>query len=130
MPSTSQKSSGEPSWSLIRLVSPTGTTKKRPTASSSERKIVKPQTQPPISSFSPSSSSSSWALAEIASALKPIFIDSPRATTPRMTGRRQRRWRLAHGTSVSDSISIWPSGVRTATAQTETPRIITPSSTA
>ena len=49
-PSTSQKSSAEPSWSLIRLVSPTGMTKKRPTASSSEKAIVSPQTQPPISS--------------------------------------------------------------------------------
>ena len=34
IPSTSQKSSAEPSWSLIRLVSPTGMTKKRPTESS------------------------------------------------------------------------------------------------
>jgi hypothetical protein len=42
---------------------------------------------------SPSSSSSSWALAEIASALKPIFSDSPRATTPRRIGSRQSRWR-------------------------------------
>ena len=47
-----------------------------------------------------------------------------------MIGTRQIRWRFAQGTSGSDSISIWPSGVRTATAQTETPRIITPSSTA
>ena len=59
---------GEPSWSLIRLVSPTGTTKKRPIASAIEKTIVRPQTQPPISSGSPSSSSSSWALAEIARA--------------------------------------------------------------
>ena len=109
---------------------PTGTTKKRPIASSIEKTIVRPQTQPPISSFSPSSSSSICALAEIARALKPIFSDSPRATTPRITGRRQSRCRWAQGTSGSDSTSIWPSGVRTATAQTETPRIITPSSTA
>ena len=129
-PSTSQKSNGEPSWSLIRLVRPTGMTKKRPTASASERAIVRPQTQPPISSGSPSSSSSSWALADIASALKPIFIDSPSATTPRRTGSRQSRWRCAQGTSGSELISIWPSGLRTATAQVETPRIITPSSTA
>ena len=129
-PSTSQKRKGEPSLSLIRLVSPTGTTKKRPIASSSEKAIVRPQTQPPISSCSPSSSSSSCALAEIASARKPIFIDSPRATTPRSTGRRQRRWRFAQGTSGSDSTSTSPSGVRTATAQVEMPRIITPSSTA
>ena len=31
-PSTIQKSTGEPSWPLIRLVSPTGTTKNRPIA--------------------------------------------------------------------------------------------------
>ena len=43
---------------------------------------------------------------------------------------RQSRWRCAQGLSGSELISIWPSGVRTATAQTETPRIITPSSTA
>ena len=105
-------------------------TKKRPTASASEKAIVSPQIQPPISSCSPSSSSSSWALAEIASALKPIFSDSPRATTPRITGTRQSRWRFAQGTSGSELISIWPSGLRTATAQVEMPRIITPSSTA
>ncbi len=115
---------------MIRLVRPTGTTKKRPTASTSEKAIVRPQTQPPISSCSPSSSSSICALAEIASARKPIFIDSPRATTPRSTGSRQSRWRFAQGTSDSELISISPSGVRTATAQIETPRIITPSSTA
>ena len=129
-PSTSQKRTGEPSWPLIRLVSPTGTTKKRPIARISEKAIVRPQTQPPISSGSPSSSSSIWALAEIARARKPIAIDSARAPTPRRIGTRQMRWRFAQGRSASDSTSIWPSGVRTATAQVETPRIITPSSTA
>ncbi len=98
-PSTSQKRKGEPSWPLIRLVSPTGTTKKRPIARISEKAIVRPQTQPPISSGSPSSSSSICALAEIARARKPIFIDSARATTPRMIGTRQRRLRFAQGTS-------------------------------
>ena len=116
---------------MIRLVSPTGTTKKRPIESSSEKAIVSPQTQPPISSFSPSSSSSICALAEIARARKPIFIDSPRATTPRITGRRQRRWRCAQGTSGSElDLDLPRRASRTATAQTETPRIITPSSTA
>ncbi len=86
-PSTSQKRTDEPSCPLIRLVSPTGTTKKRPIAKTSEKAIVRPQTQPPISSGSPSSSSI-WALAEIAKARKPIFIDSARATTPRMMGSR------------------------------------------
>ena len=85
--------------------------------------------KPPISSGSPSSSTS-WALAENASARKPIFSDSPRATTPRITGRRRIRWRFAHETSGSEVTSISPSGLRTATAQVETPRIITPSSTA
>ena len=86
--------------------------------------------QPPISSCSPSSSSGSWALAEIASALKPILSDSPSATTPRITGQRSTRWRLAQETIGSEVTSISPSGLRTATAQVETPRIITPSSTA
>src|ERR1700742_1007514 len=78
-PSTSQKRTGEPSCPLIRLVSPTGTTKKRPIARISEKAIVRPQTQPPISSGSPSSSSSIWALAEIARARKPSAIHSGRA---------------------------------------------------
>ncbi|HWO48178.1 MAG TPA: DUF1385 domain-containing protein [Solirubrobacterales bacterium] len=36
IPSTSQKRNAEPSWSLIRLVRPTGMTKKRPIARASE----------------------------------------------------------------------------------------------
>ena len=40
------------------------------------------------------------------------------------------RWRFAQETRGSDVSSISPSGFRTATAQVETPRIITPSSTA
>ena len=129
-PSISQNSSGEPSLSLIRLVRPTGTTKKRPIAKSIEKRIVTPHSQPPISSLFPSSSGSIWAFAEIASARNPIFSDSPRATTPRITGSRQTRCRRAHGRRPSELISISPSGLRTATAQVETPRIITPSSTA
>ena len=42
----------------------------------------------------------------------------------------QSRWRFAQETSGSEVTSISPSGLRTATAQVETPRIITPSSTA
>ena len=60
----------------------------------------------------------------------PIFSDSTSATTPRITGQRSARWRFAHETSGSEVTSISPSGLRTATAQVETPRIITPSSTA
>ena len=115
---------------MIRLVAPTGMTKKSPTASASEKAIVRPHIRPPISSFSPSSSSSSWALAEIARARKPIFSDSASATTPRITGQRRTRWRFAQETIGSEVTSISPSGLRTATAQVETPRIITPSSTA
>src|SRR3954451_24498072 len=130
-PSTSQKSTEEPSGSLIRLVAPTGTTKNRPTASTSESAIVAPQVKPPIWGGSSSPSSGSiWALAEMASARKPIFSDSARATTPRITGHRRTRWRLAHDTSGSELTSMSPSGFRTATAQVETPRIITPSRTA
>ena len=42
IPSTSQKSSAEPSQSLIRLVAPTGITKKSPTARAIESAIVRP----------------------------------------------------------------------------------------
>ena len=67
-PSTSQNRTGEPSWSLIRLVAPTGTTKNSPIARTSEKKIVSPHVKPPIGSGSSPPSSISWALAEIASA--------------------------------------------------------------
>ena len=80
---------------------------------------------------SPSSSSSREAtFAEIASARKPIASDSPRAITPRITGRRQIRWRFIGDETFRATSSIAPSGRRTATAQHEGPRIITPSSTA
>ena len=109
-------------------MAPTGITKKRTIASSSEAATVSPQSQPPISSIS--SSSVICALAEIAIALKPIFSDSPSATTPRITGSLSSRCRLAQLTTGSEVTSIAPSGLREATAQVETPRIITPSSTA
>src|SRR4051812_37772402 len=131
IPSTSQKRIDDPSWSLIRLVAPTGTTKKRPIARTRDSTMVAPQVNPPIGcGSSVPSSGSIWALAEIASARKPILSDSASATTPRITGHRSTRWRLAHETSGSELIAISPSGLRTATAQVETPRIITPSSTA
>ena len=85
-------------------------------------------------------------MAEIPSARKPILSDSASATMPRMTGRRSSRWRFVHDTSGSETTSISPfapsfesgppaascsaEGLRTATAQVETPRIITPSRTA
>src|SRR4051794_2481954 len=136
-PSTIQKRTDELSWSRMRLVAPTGTTKKRPTARASDSATVRPHVRPPIGSSSPGSDT--WALAEIASARKPILSDSARATTPRMTGTRKTRCRFAHDTSGSEVTSISPivpsgapssTGRRTATAHVDTPRIITPSRTA
>src|SRR4051794_35320428 len=126
---------------------PTGSRKKRPIASTIEKATVPTQVPPPISCFSPFSSSSICALAEIPRALKPILSDSPSAATPRISGRRSQRWRFTIETSGSETTSISPSaasvgsrwcpsascsgeGLRTATAHVETPRIITPSSTA
>ena len=101
----------------------------------------------PISSSSPSSPGGSCALAEMFRARKPIFSDSHRAKTPRTTGRRIQRCVLRIDTSGNERTSISPlapsrgssrssdsscsaEGLRTATAHVETPRIITPSSTA
>ena len=79
----------------------------------------------------PSSSSSCAAtFAEIASARNPIASDSPSAITPRITGSRQMRWRFIGEETSRTTSSMPPSGVRTATAQQDGPRIITPSSTA
>ncbi len=81
--------------------------------------------------ISPSSSVSCVAtLAEIASARKPIASDSPSAMTPRMIGSRQS-FRCDIGEVISWTTSVMvPSGVRTATAQLDALRIITPSRTA
>ena len=51
-PSTSQKRNDEFSWSLIRVVRPTGTTKNRPTASASAKRTVPAHVPLPISSSS------------------------------------------------------------------------------
>src|SRR3954470_6086361 len=153
MPSTSQNAREEPSASLKRLVTVTGTTKKRPTASPSPPAIAPAHVAREISG----SPSSTRAPAEMANALKPIASEAASATTPRITGRRSRRWRRARETSGAVVIAISPSavepraavapvapcadggapptgaadaGLRTATAHVETPRIITPSSTA
>ena len=97
---------------MIRLVAPTGMTKKRPTAKTSDSAIVIPHIQPPIGSGSSSPSSGSiWALAEIPNARKPIRSDSASATTPRITGQRSTRCRLAQETSGSEITSICSSGL-------------------
>src|SRR5205823_13417101 len=78
-------------------------------------------------------------LAEMPSALSPMPKDSPSATTPRITGNRYTRRRFIIERSGNRLTSISPTapagassgaGLRTATAHVETPRIITPSSTA
>src|SRR6266540_7461186 len=66
----------------------------------------------------------------MARARKPIASDSPRAITPRITGSRKSGC-LAIGERIGWWTSaISPSGLRTATAQLDGPRIITPSRTA
>src|ERR1035437_2222843 len=145
-PSTTQNSTEDPSCPLIRLVRPTGTRKNRTIASASARTTVPAHIPLEISCFSSSSSTGIWALAETSRALKPIAIEPPSATTPRMIGSRSTRWRRIAESSGNVLTSISPSaassgemppslscsavGLRTATAQLATPRIITPSSTA
>src|SRR5882672_756300 len=63
-------------------------------------------------------------------ARKPIASDSPRASTPRMMGRRSAQWRAISESIGCETCAISPSGLRTATAQFPGPRIITPSRTA
>src|SRR3954468_969825 len=63
-------------------------------------------------------------------ALKPIASDSPSATIPRITGRRSQRRFAAQLVTGWETSLIRPSGRRTATAQLDGPRIITPSRTA
>src|SRR5213596_1442399 len=50
--------------------------------------------------------------------------------TPRMTGSRQMRWRAIGDAIGWCTCAMSPSGLRTATAQLDGPRIITPSKTA
>src|SRR5262249_51164507 len=66
----------------------------------------------------------------MASARKPIARDSPSAMTPRTIGRRKTQWRRITESIGLATYSIVPRGVRTATAQCEGARIITPSRTA
>ena len=160
-PSISQNRNEEPSWSLIRLVSPTGIRKNSTIANTSATTTVPAHTAFGISSARARGlgasglralvgavlgAGGSCALAETSSARKPIASEPPSATTPRTIGRRSRRWRFSAESSGKVLTSISPSaassgerspsascsavGLRTATAQLETPRIITPSSTA
>src|SRR5690349_13075020 len=100
-------------------------TKNRPIASASAATIVNAHCALVIGL----ASAGAWALAEISSALRPMPIDCASATTPRITGQRSTRLRLVQETTGWDStlISVF---VRVATAQVDTPRIITPSRTA
>ncbi len=108
MPSTTQNRTEEPSWPLIRLVSPTGTRKNRTMASTRATTIVPAHTPLEISSGSSLSSSESCALADTSSARKPIAIEPPSATTPRTIGSRSRRWRRRAESSGKVLTSIFP----------------------
>ena len=112
MPSTSQNRNEELSWSLIRLVRPTGTGRTARSRARARRRPCRPHRRSEISSRLLAvlpSSGGSWALAEISSALKPIASDPPSATTPRMIGRRSTRWRLSAESSGKVLTSISPS---------------------
>src|SRR5436189_4277109 len=66
----------------------------------------------------------------MARARKPIASDSPSAITPRITGSRKIRCRAIGDLIGWCTSAMSPSGFRTATAQFDGPRIITPSRTA
>ena len=80
-PSTSQKRTAEPSWSLIRLVSADRDDEEEPDREDQRERDGQPPGE--AADRLGSSSSSICAFAENASARKPIFSDSARATTPR-----------------------------------------------
>ena len=82
----------------------------------------------PIALLEICSSSGICRFADHASALNPSAIDSASAITPRTNGIFDQR--CAHSGASCTSMSIAPSGMRTATAQLCSPRIITPSMTA
>jgi hypothetical protein len=69
-------------------------------------------------------------LALIASARNPIASDSPSAMMPRITGSRKTGCRAIADLIPDVTCAISPFGFRTATAQLDGPRIITPSRTA
>ena len=60
----------------------------------------------------------------------PIAMDCPRTMTPRRNGFATMGWRAATERISCDSTWTAPEGLRTASAQCEAPRIITPSGTA
>src|SRR3954451_17229087 len=66
----------------------------------------------------------------MASARKPMASDSPSATTPRTTGSRKNQCRAMAEWIGWVTPAIPPPGVRTATAQLDGARILTPSTTA
>jgi hypothetical protein len=83
---------------------------------------------PPMAPLESRSSGSNCWLADQLRARSPRAIDSTRVATPRASGNLAHF--LAHsGASLTSSL-MSPSGVRTATAQVEAPRIMTPSMTA
>ena len=129
-PSTITKSSVDSTGS--QLVSSAGPILKsmsaKPIAITNEKMIWPRLIWVWISPFSSRSCEATFA--EMASARNPIASDSPSATTPRITGRRQI-FRRCIGDEMSRTTSVMsPSGVRIATAHEDGLRIITPSRTA
>ena len=94
-----------------------------PTKNISETAIV-----PPIALPETRSSSGTCWFADHESAFMPSDIDSARFTTPRTSGLEL--YRSAQSGASWTSTSMSPSGVRTATAHVDSPRIMTPSTTA
>ena len=147
-PSTSQNSTEESSWPLIRLVSPTGIRKNSTIASTSATTTVPAHTAAGISSRLAPRSSSGRQLRvggdpERAKADRHRPAERDHAADDRQAQHAvapQRRVEREGRTSISPSAASSGErsppaaarrvGLRTATAQLETPRIITPSSTA
>ena len=100
-----------------------GTTMKRAVKNTSAPAIVQPMARDDRRS-----SSGSWRSADQASALKPRLSDSASAMTPRTMGTFVHR--SAQSLASWTATSMPPSGLRTATAQVRSPRIMTPSTTA
>ena len=150
-PSTSQNSTEEPSWSLIRLVRPTGTRKNSTTANTSAT-TTRPGPHAPRDLLRAPPRSVARLAAAAARWPRPRARESRSPASRPARPRRARSAGAAGGGGASRSragsvcTSISPSaascgerspsascsalGLRTATAQLETPRIITPSSTA
>ena len=136
-PSTSQNSTEEPSWSLIRLVEPDRHDEEQP-----DREDQRERRRPrPGAAGDLLSSSGSWALAEIPSALsrsratreRDDAADHRPAVEPVALGPRDAAgtvWTVDRRPSCGPRLGVARARLADADRPGETPRIITPSSTA